>query len=115
MPRLLNSSPSDAELILESQHDPRVFWQLYDRWSEKILAYFYRRTLDPEDSADLYYLSTFADIAHGTEQSTLRNRDFWAGHGGGVVSHFPWKATGGEKPDLPARDRSAQGSAVLSR
>jgi DNA-directed RNA polymerase specialized sigma24 family protein len=30
-----------------------VFWQIYDRWSERILAYFYRRTLDPEDSADL--------------------------------------------------------------
>lgn len=55
----MKASPSDAELILESQRDPRVFWQLYDRWSEKVLAYFYRRTLDPEDSTDLV-AETFA-------------------------------------------------------
>jgi len=55
----MSSGPSDAELILESQRDPTVFRQLYGRWSEKILAYFYRRTLDPEDSADLV-AETFA-------------------------------------------------------
>ncbi|MDP6402023.1 MAG: sigma-70 family RNA polymerase sigma factor [SAR202 cluster bacterium] len=52
-------SPSDAELILESQRDPNVFCQLYERWADKVLAYFYRRTLDPEDSADLV-AETFA-------------------------------------------------------
>ncbi len=55
----MSPSPSDAELIVRSRRDPAVFWQLYDRWSEDVLAYFYRRTLNPEDSADLV-AETFA-------------------------------------------------------
>jgi RNA polymerase sigma factor (sigma-70 family) len=57
--RLMKSSDSDSELILRSREDPAVFWRLYDRWAEKILSYFYRRTLDAEDSADLV-AETFA-------------------------------------------------------
>ncbi len=55
----MKSSDSDSELILRSREDPAVFWRLYDRWAEKILSYFYRRTLDAEDSADLV-AETFA-------------------------------------------------------
>jgi RNA polymerase sigma-70 factor (ECF subfamily) len=55
----MRSTLSDAELILESSRHPDVFWELYDRWSRDVLAYFYRRTLDPEDSADLV-AETFA-------------------------------------------------------
>ncbi len=59
MTRHTHPIDSDAELILQSQREPAVFWRLYDRWAEKLLSYFYRRTLDPEDSADLV-AETFA-------------------------------------------------------
>jgi RNA polymerase sigma-70 factor (ECF subfamily) len=44
---------SDAELILASQGDPRAFRELYDRWAETLLGYFYRRVKDAEVAADL--------------------------------------------------------------
>lgn len=44
---------TDDELWAAARHDPRAFRLLYDRWSEKLMAYFYRRTLDAEASADL--------------------------------------------------------------
>lgn len=50
---------TDAELIVASRRDPRAFRELYDRWAEKLLAYFYRRVLDPEVAADLL-AETFA-------------------------------------------------------
>jgi RNA polymerase sigma factor (sigma-70 family) len=53
------SDATDAELILASREDPRAFRELYDRWAEKLLAYFYRRVLDPEVAADLV-AETFA-------------------------------------------------------
>jgi RNA polymerase sigma-70 factor (ECF subfamily) len=50
---------TDAELIVASRKDPRAFRELYDRWADKLLAYFYRRVLDPEVAADLL-AETFA-------------------------------------------------------
>ncbi|HEV2815427.1 MAG TPA: RNA polymerase sigma factor [Solirubrobacteraceae bacterium] len=50
---------TDAELILASRDDPRAFRELYDRWAERLLAYFYRRVLDAEVAADLL-AETFA-------------------------------------------------------
>jgi RNA polymerase sigma-70 factor (ECF subfamily) len=50
---------TDAELLIASRDDPRAFRELYDRWADKLLAYFYRRTLDPEVAADLL-AETFA-------------------------------------------------------
>ncbi len=50
---------TDAELIVASRNDPRAFRELYDRWAEKLLAYFYRRVLDAEVAADLL-AETFA-------------------------------------------------------
>jgi RNA polymerase sigma factor (sigma-70 family) len=50
---------TDAELILASKHDPAAFRQLYDRWAERLLAYFYRRVFDAEVAADLL-AETFA-------------------------------------------------------
>lgn len=50
---------SDEELIVRSRHDPEAFRVLYDRWSKPLLAFFYRRTFDPEVSADLL-AETFA-------------------------------------------------------
>src|SRR3954447_14909210 len=50
---------TDAELIIASRRDPRAFRALYDRWAERLLAYFYRRVLDPEVAADLL-AETFA-------------------------------------------------------
>ena len=52
-------SRSDTELLLASRDDPAAFRELYERRAESILAYFYRRTLDPEASADLV-AETFA-------------------------------------------------------
>lgn len=50
---------TDEELILASRDDPRAFRELYDRWAERLLAYFYRRVLDAEIAADLL-AETFA-------------------------------------------------------
>jgi len=44
---------SDDELWAAARNDPRAFRLLYERWAENLMAYFYRRTLDPEASADL--------------------------------------------------------------
>jgi RNA polymerase sigma-70 factor (ECF subfamily) len=50
---------TDAELIAASRHDPHAFRELYDRWADRLLAYFYRRVLDAEVAADLL-AETFA-------------------------------------------------------
>jgi RNA polymerase sigma factor (sigma-70 family) len=50
---------TDAELIAASQSDPAAFRELYDRWAEHLLAYFYRRVFDAEVAADLL-AETFA-------------------------------------------------------
>jgi RNA polymerase sigma-70 factor (ECF subfamily) len=44
---------TDAELIVASRTDPSRFRELYDRLADDLLAYFYRRVLDPEVAADL--------------------------------------------------------------
>jgi RNA polymerase sigma-70 factor, ECF subfamily len=36
-----------------SRQDPGAFVELYDRWVDRLLAYFYRRTFDAEAAADL--------------------------------------------------------------
>jgi RNA polymerase sigma-70 factor (ECF subfamily) len=50
---------TDAELIVASRHDPQAFRELYERWADRLLAYFYRRVLDAEVAADLL-AETFA-------------------------------------------------------
>ncbi len=50
---------SDAELIVASRGDPHAFRELYDRWADTLLAYFYRRVLNAEVAADLL-AETFA-------------------------------------------------------
>jgi RNA polymerase sigma factor (sigma-70 family) len=50
---------TDAELIVASRTDPRVFRAVYDRWAERLLAYFVQRVLDAEVAADLL-AETFA-------------------------------------------------------
>jgi len=50
---------TDAELLIASRDDPHAFRELYDRWADRLLAYFYRRTLDAEVAADLL-AETFA-------------------------------------------------------
>ena len=56
---------SDAELIVASQDDPRAFRELYDRWAETLLGYFYRRVSDAEVAADLL-AETFAVAYEGS-------------------------------------------------
>jgi RNA polymerase sigma-70 factor (ECF subfamily) len=50
---------TDAELLLASRQDPAAFRELYDRWAQRLLAYFYRRVFDAEVAADLL-AETFA-------------------------------------------------------
>jgi len=50
---------TDAQLILASREDPHAFRELYDRWADDLLAYFYRRVFDAEVAADLL-AETFA-------------------------------------------------------
>jgi RNA polymerase sigma-70 factor (ECF subfamily) len=52
-------TPTDAELLIASRDDPRAFRELYDRWADRLLAYFYRRVLDAEVAGDLL-AETFA-------------------------------------------------------
>jgi DNA-directed RNA polymerase specialized sigma24 family protein len=50
---------TDAELIAASRRDPGAFRELYGRWADRLLAYFYVRVLDAEVAADLL-AETFA-------------------------------------------------------
>ena len=50
---------TDAELLIASRDDPRAFRELYDRWADRLLVYFYRRVLDAEVAGDLL-AETFA-------------------------------------------------------
>jgi len=50
---------TDAELLIASRDDAHAFRELYDRWADRLLAYFYRRTLDAEVAGDLL-AETFA-------------------------------------------------------
>jgi RNA polymerase sigma factor (sigma-70 family) len=50
---------SDSELIVASLEDPHAFRELYDRWAETLLAYFYRRVRSADVAADLL-AETFA-------------------------------------------------------
>jgi RNA polymerase sigma factor (sigma-70 family) len=45
--------PSDADLLRQSARDPDAFGRFYDRHAERLLAYFARRTWDPQEAADL--------------------------------------------------------------
>jgi RNA polymerase sigma-70 factor (ECF subfamily) len=50
---------TDAELLIASRDDAQAFRELYDRWADRLLGYFYRRTLDAEVASDLL-AETFA-------------------------------------------------------
>jgi RNA polymerase sigma factor (sigma-70 family) len=50
---------TDAELIIAARTDPSAFRELYDRWADQLLGYFYRRVADAEVAADLL-AETFA-------------------------------------------------------
>ena len=69
-------SHSDNELLVAARRDPAAFRLFYDRWVEKLLRYFYRRTFDAEASADLV-AETFA--VAWIKRSTFRDIDHPAG------------------------------------
>jgi RNA polymerase sigma factor (sigma-70 family) len=56
--------PTDAELLGASREDPQAFRELYNRWSEPLLLYFYRRVFDAEVAGDLV-AETFAVALEG--------------------------------------------------
>jgi RNA polymerase sigma-70 factor, ECF subfamily len=47
------SEASDGELLAATRTDPSAFAAFYDRYEHAMLAYFMRRTRDPEIAADL--------------------------------------------------------------
>ena len=44
---------TDAQLLRESARRPEAFGEFYDRHAEQLLAFFARRTWDPQEAADL--------------------------------------------------------------
>ena len=61
----------DAELILRSIREPELFGALFERHAESMLAYFARRTLDVEASAEL----VAATVAEGfSSRSRFRSQ-----------------------------------------
>lgn len=64
--------PGDAGLLRAADSDPAAFRELYDRWAQRLLAFCYRRTGDPEVALELV-AETFA-IAY-TKRARYRERD----------------------------------------
>ncbi|HET8525761.1 MAG TPA: sigma-70 family RNA polymerase sigma factor [Actinomycetota bacterium] len=56
----MSTDPEDVELILRSRQEPELFGLLFERHAEPMLAFFARRTLDPEAAAELV-AETFAE------------------------------------------------------
>jgi RNA polymerase sigma factor (sigma-70 family) len=56
----MSTDLDDVELILRSRHEPELFGVLFERHAEPMLAFFARRTLDPEAAAELV-AETFAE------------------------------------------------------
>jgi RNA polymerase sigma-70 factor (ECF subfamily) len=52
-PSAAATTPTDAELILDSVHDAHQFAEVYDRHVDAILAFHYRRTRCAQTAADL--------------------------------------------------------------
>ncbi len=69
----------DGELLALSREDPNAFGALYERHAEALVAFFARRTLDPEVAAELT-AETFAEAF----ASRARFRDRGAGGAGGA-------------------------------
>ena len=55
----MTTTRTDAELLIASRDDAAAFRELYDRWAEPLLSFFYRRVRDAEVAADLL-AETFA-------------------------------------------------------
>ena len=76
---------ADSDLLLLSREEPDAFGVLYERHAEGLLAYFARRTFDPEAAAELV-AETFAEAF----ASRKRFRDRGAGAAGwlyGIARH----------------------------
>jgi RNA polymerase sigma-70 factor (ECF subfamily) len=65
------NEPSDEQLLLASATDPAAFEAFFRRRSEAVLAYFMRRTADPEVAADLM-AETFAAALLGARRFRKR-------------------------------------------
>ncbi len=74
----MTGQQSDAELLVASRENPAAFAELYERSSESILGYFYRRTWDPHASADLV-AETFAAawLRRGTYKEQKGSANAW--------------------------------------
>lgn len=56
----MREGSSDVEVIARSRAEPEAFGIVFERHAHELLAYFARRTLDPEAAADLV-AETFAE------------------------------------------------------
>jgi RNA polymerase sigma-70 factor (ECF subfamily) len=95
--------PDDAELILRSTREPELFGVLFKRHAEPMLAFFARRTLDAEASAELV-AETFAEAF----SSRSRFRDLGADGTGwlyGIGRHLLSRYFRGGAVDARARRR----------
>jgi RNA polymerase sigma factor (sigma-70 family) len=57
---------TDAELIVASRRDPAAFRELYDRWADKLLAWFYHRlgiAVPALDDESIARIEALADAA----------------------------------------------------
>ena len=66
-----DSDPTDEQLLLATATDPAAFEAFFRRRSEEVLAYFMRRTGDPEVAADLM-AETFAAALLGARRFRRR-------------------------------------------
>jgi DNA-directed RNA polymerase specialized sigma24 family protein len=68
---------SDAELLAAAMHDAEALGVFYDRHETAVLAYFARRTRDPETAAELA-AETFADVVGQVRRRVaVRQPDAW--------------------------------------
>ena len=69
----MSTDLDDVELILRSRHEPELFGLLFERHAEPMLAFFVRRTLDPEAAAELVaetFAEAFSSRARFRDQGT---------------------------------------------
>ena len=67
----VETEPSDEQLLLAAASDPAAFEAFFRRHAESVLAYFVRRTADPEVAADLM-AETFAAALLGLKRFRRR-------------------------------------------
>jgi hypothetical protein len=61
---------SDSELIVASREEPQAFRELYDRWAQNLLAYFYRRARSAESRRTCWRKRSRSRTSGGFDSAT---------------------------------------------